>query len=122
MTVPGGEGDEAGGAADDGFAGDGAVLVVVAQVGVELVRQPVPGVVREQPQHHLQAAPPEALQVLARGREDRPTAEPGGRPAADAARRAHELLPAAQPGQEMRNPWVTEPPGMPVRASMRSTT
>ena len=68
------------------------------------------------------AALTEALQVLARGLEDRPTAEPGGRPAADAARRAHELLPAAQPGQEMRNPWVTEPPGMPVRASMRSTT
>ena len=43
-------------AADDGLAGDGAVFVVVAQVGVELVRQPVLGVVREQPQHHLQAA------------------------------------------------------------------
>ena len=31
-------------------------LVVVAQVGVEVAGQPVLGVVREQPQHHLQAA------------------------------------------------------------------
>ena len=44
------------------------------------------------------AALTEALQVLARGLEDLPTAEPGGRPAAEAARRAHELLLAAQPG------------------------
>ena len=34
----GGPGDGAGEAADEGFAGDGAVFVVVAQVGVELVR------------------------------------------------------------------------------------
>ena len=34
----GGAGDGAGEAADDGFAGDGAVFVVVAQVGVEVVR------------------------------------------------------------------------------------
>ncbi len=31
-----GEGDEASRAADDGFAGDGAVFIVVARVGVEL--------------------------------------------------------------------------------------
>src|SRR5258708_15250411 len=34
--VVGGPGDGAGQAADDGFAGDGAVFVVVAQVGVEV--------------------------------------------------------------------------------------
>src|SRR5271166_1296044 len=34
----GGPGDGAGQAADDGLAGDGAVLVVVAQVGVEMAR------------------------------------------------------------------------------------
>jgi hypothetical protein len=45
------------------------------------------------------AALTEALQILARGLEDLPTAEPGGRPAAKAARKAHEVLLAAQPGQ-----------------------
>ena len=34
----GGPGDGAGQAADDALAGDGAVFVLVAQVGVELVR------------------------------------------------------------------------------------
>src|SRR5271169_5087331 len=34
----GGPGDGAGQAADDALAGDGAVFVIVAQVGVELVR------------------------------------------------------------------------------------
>ena len=53
---PRGVGDGPGQAADDGLAGDGAVFVVIAQVGVEVARQPVLGVVREQPQHHLQAA------------------------------------------------------------------
>jgi len=43
------------------------------------------------------AALTEALQVLARGLEDLPTAEPGGKPTAEAARRAHDLLLAAQP-------------------------
>lgn len=43
------------------------------------------------------AALTEALQVLARGLEDLPTAEPGGKPAAEAARRAYDLLLAAQP-------------------------
>ena len=32
------------------------VFVIIAQVGVEVVGQPVLGVVREQPQHHLQSA------------------------------------------------------------------
>ena len=43
------------------------------------------------------AALTEALKVLARGLEDLPTAEPGGKPAAEAARRAYDLLLAAQP-------------------------
>ena len=34
----GGPGDGAGQAADDGLAGDGAVLVVVTEVGVEVAR------------------------------------------------------------------------------------
>jgi len=34
----------------------------------------------------------DAIQVLARGLEDIPTAEPGQRPAAKAARRAYDLL------------------------------
>ena len=50
------------------------------------------------------AALTEALQVLVGGLEDRPTAEPGGRPAAEAARRAHELLLAAPPGRAAGNP------------------
>ena len=37
----------------------------------------------------------EALRVIARGLEDLPTAEPGRSPAARAARKAHELLLAA---------------------------
>jgi hypothetical protein len=56
----GGEVDDAGQAADDGLAGDGAVFVIVAQVGVQPVGEPVLGVVREQPEYHLQAAPPGA--------------------------------------------------------------
>jgi hypothetical protein len=38
----------------------------------------------------------DAIRILARGLEDFPTAEPGQRPAADAARRAHDLLLAAE--------------------------
>ncbi|HYB15321.1 MAG TPA: hypothetical protein VEF71_07605, partial [Streptosporangiaceae bacterium] len=53
----GGEADDTCQAADDGLAGDGAVLVVVAQVGVEAAGEPVLGVAGEQPQHHLQGAP-----------------------------------------------------------------
>src|SRR5258706_4741776 len=52
----GGVGDGTGEAADYGLAGDGAVFVVVAQVGVEVVREPVLGVVGEEPQDHLQGA------------------------------------------------------------------
>src|SRR5208337_1529219 len=66
----GGPGDGAGQAADDGLAGDGAVLVVVAQVGVEVAREPVLGVVREEPQDHLQAAPAGAQQRGSRVRVD----------------------------------------------------
>ena len=44
MIASGGEGDEVGGAADDGLAGDGTVFVVVAQVGVELAGESVLGV------------------------------------------------------------------------------
>jgi hypothetical protein len=45
------------------------------------------------------AALTEALQVLTRGLEDLPTAEPGGRPAAKAARTAREMLLSVQSGQ-----------------------
>jgi hypothetical protein len=43
------------------------------------------------------AAVADAVRVLAHGLEDMPVAEPGGRPAAEAARRAHELLLIAEP-------------------------
>ncbi len=39
----------------------------------------------------------EAIRVLARGLEDVPTIEPGQRTAAEAARRAHDLLLLAEP-------------------------
>src|SRR5258708_26811815 len=52
----GGVGDGSGEAADYGLAGDGAVFVVVAQVGVEVVRGPVLGVVGRGPPGHLQGA------------------------------------------------------------------
>jgi hypothetical protein len=39
----------------------------------------------------------DAIGVLAHGLEDLPIAEPGGRPAAEAARRAYELLLLAEP-------------------------
>src|SRR5712672_2764746 len=50
----GGVGDGSGEAADYGLAGDGAVFVVVSQVGVEVVREPVLGVMGEESQDHLQ--------------------------------------------------------------------
>src|SRR5205823_6163647 len=55
-------GDRLGGVGDvsaevEQVAQGGAVLVVVGEVGVEPVGQPVFGVERQQPQHHLQAAP-----------------------------------------------------------------
>jgi hypothetical protein len=47
----------------------------------------------------------EAVRTLAHGLQDAPLAEPGGRPAAEAARRAYELLLMA----ELRSP-DTQPP------------
>ncbi len=41
----------------------------------------------------------EAVEVLARGLEGSPIAEPGNHPAREAARRAHELLLLAKPGR-----------------------
>ncbi len=38
----------------------------------------------------------DVVRILARGLEDLPTAEPGQRPATEAARRAHELLLTAE--------------------------
>jgi hypothetical protein len=38
----------------------------------------------------------EVIRIMARGLEDLPTAEPGQRPAADAARRAYDLLLVAE--------------------------
>jgi hypothetical protein len=43
------------------------------------------------------AAVAEAVRVLAHGLEDLPTAEPGRRPTAEAARQAYELLLIAEP-------------------------
>jgi hypothetical protein len=39
----------------------------------------------------------DVIRILAHGLEDLPTAEPGQRPAAEAARRAYELLLVAEP-------------------------
>jgi hypothetical protein len=44
------------------------------------------------------AALSEVIRVLAHGLEEPPTAEPGQRPAAEAARRAYDLLLVAEPG------------------------
>jgi hypothetical protein len=41
----------------------------------------------------------EAVEMLARGLEDSPMAEPVNHPAGEAARRAHELLLLARPGR-----------------------
>jgi hypothetical protein len=41
----------------------------------------------------------EAVEVLARGLEGSPIAEPGNHPAREAARQAHELLLLAKPGR-----------------------
>ena len=53
------------------------------------------------------AAVVDAVRVLAHGLEDVPVAEPGGRPAAEAARRAYELLLLAEqrrPGPQAASP------------------
>jgi len=73
-----GAGDGSGEAADDGLAGDGAVFVVVAEVGVEVVREPVLGVVREEPQDHLQGAAVSALDGAPGTGVDLAGGEPGG--------------------------------------------
>jgi hypothetical protein len=66
------------------------------------VREPEISAITLQERVHLLeirvAALTEALRLLTRGLEVLPTAEPGGRPAAEAARRAHELLLAEQLG------------------------
>jgi hypothetical protein len=60
----------------------------------------LPTAVLEERVHALEArltAVTAAVRVLARGLEDVPLAAPGGRPAAEAARRAYELLLIAEP-------------------------
>ena len=44
----------------------------------------------------------DAVEVLARGLEGGPIAEPGNHPAGKAARQAHELLLLAEPGEHDR--------------------
>src|SRR6266852_5722120 len=73
-----GAGDDTREAADDGLAGDGAVFVVVAEVGVEAVREPVLGVVREEPQDHLQGPALRALDGTPGFGVDLIGGEPGG--------------------------------------------
>ena len=55
------------------------------------------------------AAVADAVRVLAHGLEDLPVAEPSSRPAADAARRAYELLLIAEPHRP--GPQVASPDG-----------
>jgi hypothetical protein len=51
----------------------------------------------------------DAVRTLAHGLQDAPMAEPGGRPAAEAARRAYELLLMAEPGSSEAQPHVPSP-------------
>lgn len=51
----------------------------------------------------------DAVRTLAHGLQDAPTAEPGGRPAAEAARRAHELLLMAEPRSPDAQPHAPSP-------------
>ena len=51
----------------------------------------------------------EAVRTLAHGLQDVPMAEPGGRPAADAARRAYELLLMAEPRSSDAQPPASSP-------------
>jgi len=46
----------------------------------------------------------DAVRTLAHGLQDVPMAEPGGRPAAEAARRAYELLLMAEPDAQPHTP------------------
>jgi len=51
----------------------------------------------------------EAVRTLAHGLQDAPLAEPGGRPAAEAARRAYELLLMAEPRSPDAQPPAPSP-------------
>jgi hypothetical protein len=51
----------------------------------------------------------DAVRTLAHGLQDAPTAEPGGRPAAEAARRAYELLLMAEPRSPDAQPHAPSP-------------
>jgi hypothetical protein len=51
----------------------------------------------------------EAVRTLAHGLQDAPLAEPGGRPAAEAARRAYELLLMAEPRSSDAQPPASSP-------------
>ena len=51
----------------------------------------------------------EAVRTLAHGLQDAPMAEPGGRPAAEAARRAYELLLMAEPRSPDAQPPAPSP-------------
>jgi len=79
---------------DNGIPGHG---------GVPVSKQPTPeppAVTLDERVHVLEervTALADAVRVLARGLEDIPTIEPGQRPAAEAARRAYELLLVAEP-------------------------
>ena len=51
----------------------------------------------------------DAVRTLAHGLQDAPMAEPGGRPAAEAARRAYELLLMAEPDSPDAQPHAPSP-------------
>jgi hypothetical protein len=51
----------------------------------------------------------DAVRTLAHGLQDAPMAEPGGRPAAEAARRAYELLLMAEPRSSEAQPHAPSP-------------
>jgi len=51
----------------------------------------------------------DAVRTLAHGLQDAPMAEPGGRPAAEAARRAYELLLTAEPRSPDAQPHAPSP-------------
>ena len=51
----------------------------------------------------------DAVRTLAHGLQDVPMAEPGGRPAAEAARRAYELLLMAEPDSPDAQPHAPSP-------------
>ena len=66
----------------------------------------------EERMHLLEArvtALADAVRVLAHGLEDLPTTEPGQRPAAEAARRAYDLLLVAEPRPPGTQPTAGQP-------------